>query len=251
MKSRTVEQVPTIKPQSWRYMRAWGYWKHLTKITGWVLWWRNHQFLPFLMRLKSRKQKVQRCQHPLFEQVQDSLGRCQVLTAPFVPPFDVSSWWARAACICLIPWTSAVHLIWYLSPLLRVSCPTARVFVVNLLASNSSFSSTLWFLLSSDSFSSSLEALQSLCQGACEDLYQRSILGVSQLTVSLTLLQALGHILIKPTNSCPQCKTSLLSPETVEIRNLAKQRYDWSFLPQTPAILLVKMLINLLHWGQP
>lgn len=202
------------------------------------------------MRLKYRKQKVQRYRHPLFEQVQNSLGRRQVLTVSFVSPFDVVSlWWARAACICLILWTSAAHLIWYLSPLLRVSWPTARVFVVNLLAFNSSFSSTLWFLLSSDSFRSSLEALQSLCQGACEDLYQQSILEVSQLTVSLSLLQVLGHILIMPASL--QCKASLLSPETVESRNLAKQSCDWSFLPQTPAIMLAKMLINLLHRGQP
>lgn len=202
------------------------------------------------MRLEYRKQKVQRCRHPLFEQVQNSLGRCQVLTASFVSPFAVvSSWWARAACICLIPWTSAVHLVSFLSPLLRVSFPTARVFVVKLLAFNSSFSSSLWFLLSSDSFRSSLEALQSPCQGACEDLYQQSILEVSQLPVSLSLLQVLGHILIMPASL--QCKTSLLSPETVESRNLVKQSCDWSFLPQTPAILLAKMLINFVHRKQP
>lgn len=138
------------------------------------------------------------------------LSRCRILWADakcwlrhLFPPLmlAVSSWWTRAACAFLIPWTSVVYFIWYLSPLLRVSCPTARVFVVNLLALNSSFSSTLWLLLSSNSFSSSLEALQSPCQGACEDLYQWSVLEVSQLTVSLSLLQVLGHILIKTASS--------------------------------------------------
>lgn len=44
-------------------MWAWGYWKHLTKITGWELWWWNHPFLSFLMRLRYGKQKVQRHGH--------------------------------------------------------------------------------------------------------------------------------------------------------------------------------------------
>lgn len=152
------------------------------------------------------------------------LSRCRILWADAKcwlchlspPPFDVvSSWWARAAYVCLIPWTSVVHLIWYLSPLLRESCPTARIFVVNLLALNSSFSSMLWFLLSSDSFSSSLEALQSPCQGAFEDLYQRSVLEVSQLTVSLSLLQVLHHVLIKPASSQKPLRVEILPNKAV------------------------------------
>lgn len=231
-------------------MRAWGYWKHLSKITGWELWWCNHQFLSFLMRLKTGSRRWKgvdtRC-----------LSRCRILRA------DALCWLRICSplwCCFFTVSKSSLHLsdpvsqCWSTSSHFCPLCwectvPLPGFFVVNLLALNSSFSSSLWFLLSSDSFSSSLEALQSPCQGACEDLYQRSILEGSQLTVSLILLQVLGHTLIKPASS--QCKTSLLSPETIESRNLAKQSCDWSFLPQTPAILLAKVLINLLHWEQP